>query len=251
MRSRGYVLPRHAFDLMRAGLRPVAFRLLRRLGQTLAGNLRLLLSEVVEVLSAQGTHDGISRPEAADEIAEISMESVDVGYLRSLPALAGLTETELRRFLGYGRAVEIERGSVAGGQDPVRSCLLIVGGAIQPRLARRDGGLKLPLLGPGAIFGAMPLLDGRPPIATAVAREKTTVVEVRGERLLQEGESLGFKWLELLIAALLDDIRRTTLRYAWLQAEGRWGRRRDPDRRSAPGRSLRAVKPAPDGRGGA
>lgn len=129
------------------------------------------------------------------------------GFLRADPffgafseeILAGIAATGVSRHLKVGEPLFLKG-------DDGDALFAIRHGSIEIGFAGASGQqLTLNLLGPGAVFGEIALLDGGPRTADAIARAPTTVFIVRRRdfiALLQQAPSVALQTIELLCARL-------------------------------------------------
>jgi CRP/FNR family cyclic AMP-dependent transcriptional regulator len=103
--------------------------------------------------------------------------------LRRIPLFASLPEAELRAFAPLLRERRLAKGSVILMQgDPGDALYLITSGQVKVVLIGEDGReVILSVLGPGAFFGEMSLLDDEPRSAHVVAMDEATVLQLRRE----------------------------------------------------------------------
>lgn len=103
--------------------------------------------------------------------------------LRHIPLFASLPEAELRAFAPLLREKRFAKGSMILMQgDPGDSLYLIAEGQVKVILIGEDGReVILSVLGPGAFFGEMSLLDDEPRSAHVVAMDDTTLLQLRRE----------------------------------------------------------------------
>jgi len=103
--------------------------------------------------------------------------------LRRVPLLASLGEEELAAFAPFLRERRYPRGSMILAQgDPGESLYLIAAGQVKVVLIHEDGReVILSVLGEGAFFGEMALLDQEPRSAHVVAMTDATLLQLRRE----------------------------------------------------------------------
>lgn len=103
--------------------------------------------------------------------------------LRRIPLFASLPDGELRAFAPLLREKRFARGSLILMQgDPGDALYLIAAGQVKVILIGEDGReVILSVLGPGAFFGEMSLLDDEPRSAHVVAMDDATLLQLRRE----------------------------------------------------------------------
>jgi CRP-like cAMP-binding protein len=199
------------FDVLRADLRPAAFKTMRRISRALSERLRSLDSEI-------GTRLG--RPmvrqlppwvhEPTIPLGEaIAAEKLDRRTLGVLPFFRLLTPEEFEEILGLP-AWRVPKGRILFRQgNPANSCFLIVRGAIQVALEKGAGYANLAVLGPGQIFGVA-LMGNMIRAATCYAREQTVVLEIDSahfDRFFEGSSSVAFKFFDTLNKMLISQLR--------------------------------------------
>ena len=99
------------------------------------------------------------------------METTD--FLATVPLLSGLDATEVARFAELTRERSYPRGSVILFEDdPGDSLFIVRHGRVKVVLIGEDGReVILGLLGPGAHFGELSIIDGAPRSAHVIATE--------------------------------------------------------------------------------
>lgn len=103
--------------------------------------------------------------------------------LRRIPLFASLPEAELRAFAPLLREKRFAKGAMILMQgDPGDALYVIAAGQVKVLLIGEDGReVILSVLGPGAIFGEMSLLDDEPRSAHVVAMDDATLLQLRRE----------------------------------------------------------------------
>lgn len=103
--------------------------------------------------------------------------------LRRVPLLATLGEADLAAFAALLRERRYPRGSMILAQgDPGEALYLLAAGQVKVVLIHEDGReVILSVLGPGAFFGEMALLDQEPRSAHVVAMTDSLLLQLRRE----------------------------------------------------------------------
>ena len=103
--------------------------------------------------------------------------------LRRIPLFASLPEAELRAFAPLLRERRFTKGAMILQQgDPGDALFVIASGQVKVLLIGEDGReVILSVLGPGAFFGEMSLLDDEPRSAHVVAMDDATLLQLRRE----------------------------------------------------------------------
>jgi CRP-like cAMP-binding protein len=106
-----------------------------------------------------------------------------VEVLRRVPLLAALGDAELEAFAPFLRERRYPRGSMVLAQgDSGESLYLIAAGQVKVVLIHEDGReVILSVLGEGAFFGEMALLDQEPRSAPVVAMTDSMLLQLRRE----------------------------------------------------------------------
>ena len=109
------------------------------------------------------------------------METTD--FLATVPLLSGLDATEVARFAELTRERSYPRGSVILFEDdPGDSLFIVRHGRVKVVLIGEDGReVILGLLGPGAHFGELSIIDGAPRSAHVIATEDSQLIVLRRE----------------------------------------------------------------------
>jgi CRP-like cAMP-binding protein len=107
--------------------------------------------------------------------------------LKEVPLFAGFSAKELADLASFVRPRRYPRGSIIFHQgDPGTTLYLIETGEVKLTVTAENGKeVTLALLGPGAFFGELSLLDGGPRSANAVARVDCTLGVLDREHLLR------------------------------------------------------------------
>ena len=107
--------------------------------------------------------------------------------LKEVPLFAGFSPNELADLASFVRPRRYPRGSIIFHQgDPGTTLYLIETGEVKLTVTAQSGKeVTLALLGPGAFFGELSLLDGGPRSANAVARVDCTLGVLDREHLLR------------------------------------------------------------------
>lgn len=141
--------------------------------------------------------------------------------LRAVHTLADFPDHDLEVLAGIGRILGFAPGSVIieQGEKPRAAYILLRGDVDVVR--RQTGGsrTRLGVLTPGAIFGAVALLDGGARAASCLAAGEVRVLELSGEdfqRLTSAATPLGARFLMAVCRQLVRDLRATNARMAEL-----------------------------------
>lgn len=214
----GCALHRRAFEVLRAGYRPSAAKVLRRLAALISSRI------VGRTDGGQETPDGpptdlapFRRPAAG----------LDVEHLRALPFLAGFDRREVETLLEEFDELVVPRGTTLFRQgDLPDACYITIRGAVEicvERNGRRD---KLALQGPGMLFGEAGLFNDHRRSATAWARERSNLLEIDRrtfDRLFAGQSTVAFKFFDAAVVLLVGQMRRSVARKAWFETERREG----------------------------
>ena len=128
------------------------------------------------------------------------------------PLLASLPEAEVRELLAAARRRRFDRHEVVFHEgDPGDSMHLIDSGRVALRVTTPLGDtVTLRLLGPGAVFGELALLDAAPRNATVVALERTATLALHRDhfdQLRREHPEID----RILIHSLVNEVRRLSI----------------------------------------
>ena len=107
--------------------------------------------------------------------------------LRRVTMFQGLDQSDLDTLAGVAREVTAERGEIIVSQGSEgESLYVVVSGQIRVYLSDEAGKeIILGLEGPGAIFGEISVLDGRPRSASVAAMKRTELLKIDGQEFLQ------------------------------------------------------------------
>lgn len=126
-------------------------------------------------------------------------------FLATVPLFRGLEAGEIARFAELARERSYPRGSVIlFEEDPGDSLFIVREGHVKVVLVGEDGReIILGLLGPGAHFGELSLIDGQPRSAHVIATDEARLIVLRREDFRRRViESPAVAW------ALLEELSR-------------------------------------------
>ncbi len=134
-----------------------------------------------------------------------------IDWLRAVPLFSELGEDELEKIGQLVARVEIpKKNLVVQEGEPGEALYIIIEGSVKISQFSSDGReIVLSLLGPGAFFGEMSLLDDQPRSATVMTMEDTSLARIRRAdfmQLLSQQPSIAMKVLAEVAARL----RRTS-----------------------------------------
>ena len=112
---------------------------------------------------------------------------MDITFLRQVALFAGLEDDQLRTLAKVTVTRTFPKESFIILADEEGDALFVIAkGQVKVSLVSEDGReVILSLLGPGAVFGELSLLDGKPRSANVVATEDTELVMLRRSDFLQ------------------------------------------------------------------
>ena len=176
----GYVLPAPAFHVLRAALRPGAFKVLRRLTILLTTRLRAHAGH-----TPGGDPVRVDAPPArtGGESALAGLRSpardLDRSNLMRFPTFRDFSADELEELLGHATVLSVPRGHVLFREgDAARSCFVVIRGAALLCVERGGEQRKLAVEGPGGILGHLALIDPAARSATCVTRASSILLEI-------------------------------------------------------------------------
>ena len=131
--------------------------------------------------------------------------------LRRVTMFQGLDQSDLDTLAGVAREVTAERGEIIVSQGSKgESLYVVVSGQIRVYLSDESGKeIILGLEGPGAIFGEISVLDGRPRSASVAAMKRTELLKIDGQEFLQLLQT-NARLALTVITALAGMIRKLT-----------------------------------------
>jgi CRP-like cAMP-binding protein len=218
----GFVLDTVDCEALRAQYRPVAFKVLLRLSLLLCARLRRISEGLAAALIA-GSPAALGLGATAPPEGQPSPPSADCRRLLPiLPFFQGFTAAEIDELSACSLQWVLPRGHVLFVEgEPAASCFITVRGAVQVSVHRGERRSRLALLGPGRLFGELPLLDGGPRSATAQVREDALLLELGRDafdRLARGGTRTAFKVLEAVNRNLVAAQQRAVAQQASLAA---------------------------------
>lgn len=149
-------------------------------------------------------------------------------FLATVPLFQGLAAGEVAHFAELARERSYPRGSVIlFEEDPGDSLFIVREGRVKVVLVGEDGReIILGLLGPGAHFGELSLIDGSPRSAHVIATDESRLIVLRREDFRRRvSESPAVAWA--LLVELSRRLRRADeqiARLALLDVDGRIAR---------------------------
>jgi selenocysteine lyase/cysteine desulfurase/CRP-like cAMP-binding protein len=201
-----YALETEDFDELRRRFHPGAFKVLRRLAAVVCRRLRAIS---VELAGTLGPERAAPRPPPGPPLdLGLAPPPADLRErLAPLPFFHGLSADELAALVPALRVWELRPNQVLFTEgDAADSCFVIVRGAIEVSVERGERHHRLAVVGPGKLFGEIPLIDRGPRSATCRVLENALLVELPGAELdrgLASGAHLAFKLLEAVNANLI------------------------------------------------
>jgi CRP-like cAMP-binding protein len=184
---------------------PSAFALRRRLMLHSAARLR-------GQLAAMAGPPGDDPPPAVD--AELEYTSPpDSRYLRRMATFHDFDPLAVWGFLTSGRYARCAPGRtlVAEGTAP-SACYLTVNGAVEKVMVRGGRRVRVGLAGPGRLFGYEGLIDDGPSPVTAIARERSLLLELPREpfeRLFMAEDGIARVFLDVIQRDVMATMRQT------------------------------------------
>ena len=137
-----------------------------------------------------------------------------LAILRMNRVLKNLTEDELEKFAKIVRERHLPGGAILFREGEQGDALYIIAyGSIRILKTSKRGEEEVITLGTGAMFGELAMIDGSPRSATAIAMEKTDLLEVRREDLQQffeEYPKIGLKLCLSMARLITSRLRATT-----------------------------------------
>ena len=216
--TRGAFLDTRVFDALRAQQQPSALKLVLRIARGLCAQLRNLDAQMESGAAVRATETRIAnlagwRP-AGDE---------ELGYLRIMPSLSSFSDGDLARLGAAMQRGDHGRGDVICSAGAAADRLfLVVRGAVEVQAGEPGGSRRLAVLGPGALFGHVALLDGGARSASCVVREDAFVMSLPAEALhafFSEPSPLSFLLAGALVIATSRAVRSASRRRAQLSGE--------------------------------
>ena len=135
---------------------------------------------------------------------------MNLASLRNVPLFEGLDDEELQTIANVTIKRSFTKDSVIIlAEEEGESLFIIEGGQVKVSIVSEDGReVILSLLGEGAVFGELSLLDGKPRSANVIATEETSLIMLRRPDFVQ----ILFKMPQIataLLAELATRLRKT------------------------------------------
>src|SRR5436853_4526241 len=146
-------------------------------------------------------------PGADKAIGAHRMVSSKLSVLRKHPIFCDLEPEALDQLCRYAKHITLKRGaSIFCKGDPGNSLFAVISGTVKISISSPDGrNAILNLIGPGAIFGDIAVLDGAPPSAECTANTNCEFFVIDRREFLpfvRSQPALSMKFIELLCARL-------------------------------------------------
>lgn len=182
--------------------------------------------DFIALANSGGGHDNITavvvRIDSSDpsQSTELVTELANkVSVLKGMPLFKHLTYKEVIRVLNLTTVVQVTAGgTVFREREPGEELFVILGG----RVRLHKDGVQLVMLGRGAHFGEMALVDRAMRSATATAEEDTRLLALRRRdfyEILRKESPLAVKLLWSFVQVLTERLRKTTAELSAGRAE--------------------------------
>ncbi|HEY6780580.1 MAG TPA: cyclic nucleotide-binding domain-containing protein [Thermoleophilaceae bacterium] len=189
--SAGLSLSAQAFELLHLQTRPVAHAVVRRIGESALGRLRLVYETLAERLDdGDAGRQLLITGDAGDSLVEVfPVAHTDVAYLARTLFFQRFPTTEIEAACAGLRVLSAPRGAPLQVDGRL---WIVLRGAVETLLDRGDARRRVRIAGPGRCVGHLGLLDdGAPelPLVSAL-RERAVLLElpIARARALMDGE---------------------------------------------------------------
>jgi CRP/FNR family cyclic AMP-dependent transcriptional regulator len=139
--------------------------------------------------------------------------SVDalVPKLRAMAVFPEFTEAELRALVGAMHLQKVPAGQVVFRRgSPGTACYLLLDGSVRVWIDTPGGETELAVLGQGALFGQLALLDGSPRSAHCTALKNALLLRLDRddfEQVFRGGSAFAYKFIDVLTRILVLQLR--------------------------------------------
>lgn len=138
--------------------------------------------------------------------------------LRALAVFPGFTDSELHSLLSVMHLEKIGAGKpIFRRGAPGKACYLVLDGSVRVFVDSPSGEVELTVLGQGALFGQLALLDGSPRSANCSALKDTLLLRLdrdEFEMVFRGGSPFAYKFIDVLTRILVLQLRRANQRLA-------------------------------------
>jgi CRP/FNR family transcriptional regulator, cyclic AMP receptor protein len=217
--TRGVVIQRDAFDSLRAGLRPGARAVMRRLCGVVSDRLRRRYAAIAARLGENEERGRFPAPRLRRAEVRPAAES-EREYASRLPFFSAFPAGDLERLLGELGRLELARAELlVRAGDPLDALYLTLRGAVEATIQRGERKQRVRLAGPGTACAYVGLIDkGLGPVDCRT-RERAVVLALpraRFHHLLQGDDPLGQRFLDAVQQDLVQALRDAERRQATL-----------------------------------
>lgn len=221
----GFFFSHHRFEMLRADLRPAAFRILHSLLLEVCRRIRASHQEILNAPRKQG-HEPARRwrqgeftpvkRELAGWPADVCRAGTEVPVIAqtSLPFFQGLASTDITRLLDQAKLVALPRNSVLQQADVAgQDAYLIVRGAVAETMTRAATEETLRVHGPGSWVGIASSISDCPTLTALTVREHAMLLAVEAAAVrewMSGGSVAASRFVEHAASALVNSLRSTT-----------------------------------------
>jgi CRP-like cAMP-binding protein len=217
-------LARADFTALVSRLHPTAFAIKRQILRQACERLRISHSALVTALGGGTPEDpgppaDLLRPEP-DDFPEGRLP--DSKYVLRLPFFRNYGEPELAELLKSCELAVVPAGrSILPEGEPAIACSITLNGAIEERIRRGGGSVRVRLCGPGRAFGYAGLIDGQLSSVSIVSRERSLLLVIPGgrfETLFHGGTISSYAFFNAVEHDLMTALRQAQAPHARLAA---------------------------------
>jgi CRP/FNR family transcriptional regulator, cyclic AMP receptor protein len=226
---RGFLFTRRHFEMLRADLRPSAFRTMNALTETICKRIRGQIVEIQQCapathrpvrgtgLASKGRRSAGAQPAPQDLFSPQS--------LSRLPLFQPYADREIDALLAAVRPRILPRGTpLFAAGDLAQRCFLIVRGAVRHSVMRKKGPEQLAILGPSQMAGVLSMMDGLANPDACETREDTHLLEMNRQafqRFRAAADPMAFKFFESVNRSLVSLLRKNNRYLSLLAVQGR------------------------------
>ena len=210
-RVAGYSVERDGFRLLLVQRNHAAFQIQKRITLTLCRRLRELNARIVDSEASEHAAPPLSGRASGGRRTAAAFDYR--AFLPVLPLFRRFGPSEIDEFSRLATVQELDRGEILFEQGSLSTaCHVVVRGAVEIAHARNGRRHRIGVLGPGRLCGALALIDDQPHSMTAVARERTTLLDLDKavfDRLFAGHDRVAARFQEVINQELLQALART------------------------------------------
>jgi CRP-like cAMP-binding protein len=178
--TRGWMLDRAVFDVLRTDIRRGSRTLMGRLRELALERLRSRYEAIARSLGEADVRPEVGPP----QVEEVDPAPGELAHLRSTLFFSHLSEEEITGVVDGVRRLHVDRAGVLVGMGQLPPALyLVVWGAIETTVRAGGQAQRARLAGPGRAVGHLGVLDTSSSVIECRARERAILLELPWERV--------------------------------------------------------------------